>query len=160
VLVVVTSVNKQITYTPTEITLSDGSTIISTYLSDLDLPTIPSEANISHTFPRFPADALLSLSILCDSGCTATWIETSSTSTIVMTSTHPPSSPLWIIDLPPLLINPSITISPAEKIRLRNTGSWFYIQHSLLHTTTPTIAQHVTFICSTMYSPHDTMHWT
>ena len=63
------------TNNPTRIQLPNGSTIASTHTADLAIPntTLPPTTKQAHIFPDLGETALLSLGLLCDAGCEATF---------------------------------------------------------------------------------------
>ena len=49
--------------------MSNGDTVTSTHTYNFDLPSLSPEARRGHIFPNFLAGALLSIRVLCDTGC-------------------------------------------------------------------------------------------
>ncbi len=59
---------------PLHVRLPDGSTIASTHTATLTIPGLPRDAAQAHIYPDLHAGALLSVSQLCDTGCTVTFM--------------------------------------------------------------------------------------
>jgi hypothetical protein len=55
------------------VTLPDGSTIVSSHVTELNIPDLPLEARIAHIFPNLSSGSLISIGQLCDHCCTATF---------------------------------------------------------------------------------------
>ncbi len=65
--------NKQTTQQPVQVQLPNGQTIASTHTAQLNIPNLPETATTAHIFPGLENNSLLSVGILCDHGCTATF---------------------------------------------------------------------------------------
>ena len=94
--------------------LPNHDRIQATHKANLDLPHLPSAARDVHLFPSLASGSLMSIGQLCDSGCTATFTNTSAVITrqgkTVITGHRNPMSKLW--ELRPS--NPSSTpITPS-----------------------------------------------
>ena len=68
--------NKRHTNSPLTVHLADKSTILSTHTAELPFPCLPRKAQTVHLFPALKGTSLLSVSQLCDGGCTATFHKT------------------------------------------------------------------------------------
>jgi len=68
--------NKRRTNSPLTVQLADKSTILSTHTAELPFPCLPRKARTVHLFPALKGTSLLSVSQLCDRGCTATFHKT------------------------------------------------------------------------------------
>jgi hypothetical protein len=129
--------------------LPDGTTITSTHTATLDLPHLPATACVAHIFPALSSGSLLSIGLLCDHGCTATFhpdtVDISLDGATILTGARSPTTNLWTIDLAQL---PS---SPPTPIFL----SHHQPQHQVnaLLATDATIARRVAFYHATLFSP-------
>ena len=69
----------------------------------LDLPHLPPAARIAHIFPDIASGSLLSIGLLCDHGCTATFhpdtVDITLDGATILTGTRSPTTNLWTIDL-------------------------------------------------------------
>ena len=82
------------------VTTPNGAIINSSDVGELDLSNLPPAARIAHVFPDIASDSLLSISQLCDTGCTAFF--TKDTAAIefdgdtVLTGARSPMTRLWL----------------------------------------------------------------
>ncbi|KAI2490331.1 hypothetical protein MHU86_24250 [Fragilaria crotonensis] len=128
--------------------LPDGSTIHSTHTATLDLPLLPPAARFAHIFPTLSSGSLLSIGLLCDHGCTATFnphsVDITLDGATILTGTRSPTTNLWTIDL-------SAHQPPARPIFL----SHHQPSHSInaLLANDATIARRVAFYHAALFSP-------
>ena len=98
-------VDVQPTTTPHRVTLPDGSFSFSTHTGRLNLPHLPVQALMVHIFSEGWIGSLLSISRLCDAGCTATYNDSSVTITdssnnVILRGGRSSTTRLWTLDLP------------------------------------------------------------
>jgi hypothetical protein len=83
--------------------LPNSTIITSTHTAKLPFPQLPTKAIEAHIFPHLQNHALLSIGILCDSGCSVTFtqehIQVQYNNQIVLEGTCIPPG-LWTIDIP------------------------------------------------------------
>ena len=79
--------------------LPNHAKIQATHKANLNVPHLPSAARAVHLFPSLASSSLLSVGQLCDSGCTATFTDTSALITrkgkTIITGRRNPQSKLW-----------------------------------------------------------------
>jgi hypothetical protein len=68
---------KKLTTEPLQVVLPNGDVIASTHTAKLLFPQLPDAALQAHIFPHLRNQALLSIGVLCDAGCTVTFEATS-----------------------------------------------------------------------------------
>jgi hypothetical protein len=68
---------KKSTSNPIQVILPNGQVISSTHTANLPFPQLPATAIQAHVFPHLHNQALLSVVLLCDAGCTVTFEQTS-----------------------------------------------------------------------------------
>ena len=140
--------NRTIANPGISVILPDGNTIHSTHTAILDLPHLPPAARIAHIFPTLSSGSLLSIGLLCDHGCTATFnlhtVDITLDGATILTGTRSPTTNLWTIDLSQLR-------PPATPIFL----SHHQPQHRInaLLATDATIARRVAFYHAALFSP-------
>ena len=128
--------------------LPDGNTIHSTHTATLDLPHLPPAARIAHIFPTLSSGSLLSIGLLCDHGCTATFnphtVDITLDGATILTGTRSPTTNLWTVDLS----------------RLRPQESPIFLSHhqpphriNALLASDATIARRVAFYHAALFSP-------
>ena len=66
-------INKQPTNDVIKVRLPDRNVIQSTHTALLDLPTLPLATRTAYIFPELASHSLLSITQLCDNGCTSTF---------------------------------------------------------------------------------------
>jgi hypothetical protein len=101
---------------PTEhgirVLLPNKDTIQATHTCQLRLPHLPSTATIGHIFTHL-AHPLVSIPVLCDHGCDATFTKTSVTikhgNTIILNGPRDPSTGMWQVPLQPDSTQPSLS---------------------------------------------------
>ena len=83
--------------------LPDKSQIVSTHTTELYLPPLPPSARIAHIFPALQNTSLLSISKLCDAGCTALFSKDNVTVThqekVILKGNRCPHTGLWQVPL-------------------------------------------------------------
>lgn len=89
---------------------------MSTHTAELPLPALPRKSRIAHLFPALKGTSLLSVSQLCDAGCTATFknniVEVTLNAKTILTGQRCPHTKLWTAELkPPATALPS-TVTP------------------------------------------------
>jgi len=95
--------NIEPTTIPLHVRLPDGSTIASTHTATLTIPGLPRVAAQAHIFPDLHAGALLSVSQLCDNGCTVTFTAQHAQvhrHDCLLIQGHCAASGLWHVPLP------------------------------------------------------------
>jgi hypothetical protein len=89
---------KTITIQPLRVMLPNGETIASTHMAKLPFPQLPETVLQAHIFPQLRNQALLSVGVLCDAGCTVTFEATAVkiryNNQVVLEGTHVPPG-LW-----------------------------------------------------------------
>ena len=65
--------NIRIARHPLKINLPDGDCLTSTHTCTLDIPWLPNESKEAHIVPGLAHASLISIKILCDSGCKFTY---------------------------------------------------------------------------------------
>jgi hypothetical protein len=84
--------------------MPNHSRIQATHTSQINIPNLPSKACEAHLFPNL-AHALLSIGLLCDHGCTATFnkkhVKISYRNAIILTGYRDPDTNLWKVPLQP-----------------------------------------------------------
>ena len=96
--------NLKPTVHPREVVLADGSIIRSTHTGRLHLPSLPSSAQQCDVFPRW-GGPLLSIGVLCDHGCSATFDADRVTISdqqghVFLTGQRDPVTRLWMVPFP------------------------------------------------------------
>ena len=90
---------------PISVTVPNGQTMLSTHTTLLDIPKLPKAARQAHLFPDMPNTSLLSVGLLCDAGCIATFTQNSVTITLddspILTGHRCPNTRLWKVPLNP-----------------------------------------------------------
>ena len=91
------------TKNPITVELPDKSKIVSTHTTELFLPPLPPSARIAHLFPALQNTSLLSISKLCDAGCTALFSKEDVTITYqdkeILKGNRCPHTGLWQVPL-------------------------------------------------------------
>jgi len=91
------------TASPIPVVLPDGSTIHSTHDCDLIAPFLPLAARKAHIFPTLTT-TLISISMMCDAGCIATFTSSHVTVTLhgqaVLQGPRDPTTGLWTLTMP------------------------------------------------------------
>ena len=122
--------NWRVATDPIVVTRLDGNTVALTHTFLLDLPSPSLEACEGHSFPQFPAGALLSIGVLCNYGCVAELdaksILIKLDGTTILQGTRSPVTKLWCIilltparlnvELPPFITNTAIRHTPYATI--------------------------------------------
>jgi hypothetical protein len=94
--------NKNRTKTPIQVILPNGTIITSTHTATLPFPLLPAKAIEAHIFPHLRNHALLSIGVLCDSGCTVAFeqerVQVHYKGQIVLEGARVPPG-LWTIDI-------------------------------------------------------------
>ena len=93
------------TKNPLTIHLADKSTILSTHTAELPLRDLPRNARQVHLFPALKGTSLISVSQLCDAGCTATFtsqnVQVLFNEKTILSGTRCPLTNLWTVSLAP-----------------------------------------------------------
>ena len=97
--------NIHITNNPIRIKLPNDHLIVSTHTANLALPELPHQATVAHLFPDMGSSALLSIGLLCDAGCIATFTDDTATITLhghtILTGTRNiHTDKLWQMNVP------------------------------------------------------------
>ena len=97
--------NVQRAKNPITVELPNGDSIISTHTGTLPIQGPPPKATLTHTFPELGPTSLLSIGVLCDEGCVATFTKYTVTVTyndqVILTGTRNiTTNNLWQIQLP------------------------------------------------------------
>ena len=130
--------------------LPDSCLMHSSHTAVLNLPSLPIAARTAHIFPALASGSLLSIGLLCDHGCHATFTATTVTVThhgvIIATGARShTTNGLWRIHLPapdqPLDLHPATT-SPHPTGATANS----VIRHD-------TVAERIAFYHACMFSP-------
>jgi len=83
--------------------LADKSTILSTHTTELPFPCLPRKARTVHLFPALKGTSLISVSQLCDVGCTATFHKTHVVvdfqGNTILQGQRCPYTNLWTVDI-------------------------------------------------------------
>ena len=102
--------------------LPDGSTIVSTHVGTLPF-ALPPDACVAHIFPTLTSGSLVSIGLLCDHGCTATFTAHDVTITHqgqpILTGLRSPTTRLWSLALPhqvPPSLPPLATYAAAQTL--------------------------------------------
>lgn len=124
--------NKQPMSPGINVLLPNGDALTSTHTANLILPGLPPSATTAHIFPSLASGSLLSIGVLCDHGCTATFtkddVSISHNNKSILTGQRAPSTGLWTMTLPP---------PPQANIIINN----------------PNIASRIAFYHAAMFSP-------
>ena len=84
--------------------MPNGTSIISTHTADLALPGLPKAARKAHLFPDLKSGPLISISAMCDHGCTATFEKTKvsihNQRILVLEGHRNHDNGLWYVQLP------------------------------------------------------------
>jgi hypothetical protein len=134
--------NTRPTTSSVTVRFAGDTTMSSTHMADLDLPSLPPAACVAHLFPALKGQSLLSVGQLCDAGCdahfTATTVTIDHQGTTVLTGHRDPASRLWIVGTTEptapdhaLLVNQ--TTKPAELVAFAH-GALFSPALSTLQT--------------------------
>ena len=90
------------TTSPIDVTMPDGDTITSTHEAELPIPMLPPKARLAHLFPSLQ-HCLLSIPLLCDAGCSATFTQSHVTitynDTVILSGPKNTTTGLWEIHL-------------------------------------------------------------
>jgi hypothetical protein len=117
--------------------MPNKTTIQATHTCLLDIPGLPPSARQAHIFPQL-AHALLSIGLLCDNGCTATFdadtVSITLNGAILLTGYRDPTSRLWKIPL-------GQTQAPSPRATLQPMPHQAY---SAYHTSSQ--ADHISFL--------------
>jgi hypothetical protein len=110
--------NIQLAVHPIPVTLPNGNIIYSTHTGELPLDNLPIKVRQAHLFLTNLHSSLVSIGMLCDAGCIATFSAANVTitmnGTIILEGTRTPASRLWQLDLEhPLL--PPVPATPPEQ---------------------------------------------
>ena len=83
--------------------LPNGDRIQASHTATLDIPSIPEAARQAHVFPDLTSGSLISVSLLCDHGCKATFdaekVEISLNGSVVLRGKRETHNKLWKVDL-------------------------------------------------------------
>jgi hypothetical protein len=94
--------HKHPAHQPLQVILPNSAIISSTHTAKLPFPQLPTKAIEAHIFPHLRNHALLSIGVLCDSGCTVTFtkgnVQVRYNNRIVLEGTRIPPG-LWSIDI-------------------------------------------------------------
>ena len=142
--------NRQPSIPGITVLLPNGDTITSTHTATLTLhAALPPSATIAHIFPSLSSGALLSIGLLCDHGCVATFLNDSVTVTLhdqlLFRGYRSPTTSLWTLDLAPPSLSSCSTPS--------TTSPSFLQANALLPTSNATIANRVAFFHAALFSP-------
>ena len=130
--------------------LPDGSTITSTHTAELAIPGLPLSARQAHIFPTLASGSLISVGVLCDHGCTATFSDSTVSIHLpngdtILTGTRSAITQLWCLNLPS-------TPAPSAASTTHPPSPLLDVANSLLQSSA-TIASRVAYYHATMFSP-------
>jgi hypothetical protein len=93
------------TTNPLVINLPDGEKLVSTHICRLNVPWLPDEACDTHIVPGLAHTSLISMKILCDTGCKVIYDENTCSvyfnHKMMWIGQREPSTGLWVLPLDP-----------------------------------------------------------
>jgi hypothetical protein len=134
------------THKPVTVNMPQGTSIQSTHTGELPLPQLPASARVAHIFPDLANHSLISIGVLCDHNCVATFakdnVTVSHNNEPLLTGPRS-SNGLWTIDLQQAILTPQATPTPSPVPS----------RHALAAIEDSTIADQMAFLHSACFSP-------
>lgn len=116
--------------------MPDGTALQSSKCVQLNLPNVPPQACKAHVLPGLAHASLLSLGVLCDNGCTATFdnkkVTINHQNKIVLTGNRDPITRLWHIPLSPTSQINKTALSVTSLTQCANMEQIIHFYHATL----------------------------